>query len=143
MDTNRTEGGLFARGNNAREVYSLDTCLDIFDRMAQYALNDEHEALSVQEVILAFSNEIPYRTAYDQLRRFPAELQPLKAIIDAAIVARVNKGAIKGNYNATSSIWRCKQLGETDRQEIRTDNTTRVSMTPMQFVDTEEENQDD
>jgi len=47
----------------------------------------------------------------------------LKTDIQNIIVSRINRGALKGDFNPTASIWREKQLGERDQQEIKQTNT--------------------
>jgi len=47
----------------------------------------------------------------------------LKKDIQSTIRRRINNGALTGGYNPTASIWRMKQLGETDLQNI--DHTTK------------------
>lgn len=46
----------------------------------------------------------------------------LKTDIQNIIVSRVNKNALFGDFNATASIWRMKQLGEIDKQETNLKN---------------------
>jgi hypothetical protein len=41
-------------------------------------------------------------------------LQYFKEDIKRLLTARINKGALQGNYNVTAAIWRMKQLGEKD-----------------------------
>lgn len=43
----------------------------------------------------------------------------LKKDIQNIIISRVNKGALKGDYQPTASIWRMKQLGELDEKNIK------------------------
>ena len=38
--------------------------------------------------------------------------------IQNTITSRINKGALTGEFNPTASIWRMKQLGERDSQNI-------------------------
>lgn len=56
----------------------------------------------------------------------------LKKDIQANIISRINKGALEGDYQPTASIWRQKQLGETESTNI--DHTTKgneINQTPV------------
>lgn len=46
----------------------------------------------------------------------------LKNDIQNIIISRINKNALNNDFNATASIWRMKQLGEKDKQEIENKN---------------------
>lgn len=57
----------------------------------------------------------------------------LKKDIQNIITRRINKGALTGDYQPTASIWRMKQLGETDEKVI--DNkSSDGSMTPVKGI---------
>lgn len=47
----------------------------------------------------------------------------LKTDIQNTIIRRVNKNALKNEFNATSAIWRQKQLGEIEKQEVDNKHT--------------------
>jgi len=55
------------------------------------------------------------------IEKFPV-LEIYKKDITDIVVSRINKNALKNEFNATASIWRMKQLGEKDKTE--TDITT-------------------
>lgn len=50
----------------------------------------------------------------------------LKKDIQDIIISRINKNALNNKFNATASIWRMKQLGEKDKQEIESRNTHEI-----------------
>lgn len=69
----------------------------------------------------------------------------LKSDIQATIRRRINNGALDGDFHAAAAIWRMKQLGERDTQYQNLDHTTkgdRVTLTPMQFVRTNDNDSD-
>jgi len=54
----------------------------------------------------------------------------LKKDVQDTIIRRINKSTLEGDYNATASIWRMKQLGEKDEKTV--DNkSSDGSMTPF------------
>jgi hypothetical protein len=56
-----------------------------------------------------------YRSGLDYLTgKFP-DFGKYKRDIQDAIISRVNRGAIKGDFAGTPAIFRMKQLGEEDR----------------------------
>lgn len=62
----------------------------------------------------------------------------LKKDIQDIIISRVNNNALRNKFNATASIWRMKQLGEKDKQEI--DNkSSDGSMSPIDLTGLSEE----
>jgi hypothetical protein len=54
--------------------------------------------------------------------KFPV-FESIKKDIADIIIARINKNALKGDFNPAASIWRMKQLGEKDTQyqEVKSD----------------------
>jgi hypothetical protein len=52
----------------------------------------------------------------------------LKTDIQNRIISRINKNALNNDFNATSSIWRMKQLGELDQQFINQKSETTVKI---------------
>ena len=55
-----------------------------------------------------------------------------KKDIQSAIVSRINKAALIGKYSAAPSIWRMKQLGESD-ERIIDNRSTDGSMSPIKL----------
>lgn len=95
----------------------------------------DKEILSFQDACFSIEWR-PSKIAYWTKKIHVFEL--FKKDIQAAIVSRVNKSALKGEFNATASIWRMKQLGETDEKVI--DNkSSDGSMTPIQGITFEKE----
>lgn len=85
-----------------------------FKEMLENAKNDP-EILCFQDACASIGwrdSKVDY-----WVKKIPT-FETLKRDIQNAIIRRVNKGALKGNFNATSAIWREKQLGETDVQQI-------------------------
>lgn len=86
----------------------------------------DNEILSFQDACYSISwrpSKIAYWTStYHVFELFKKDIQD-------AIISRVNKKALKNEFNATASIWRQKQLGERDEQHINTTGTTRTEIT--------------
>jgi hypothetical protein len=123
----------FKIGNKAAEKWTLKDAEDSFNKMLEFTISND-DVVSVQQAYIDF--EMPCVTYYYLLKKFP-ELERIKKGINDIIISRVNKGAINNELNPTACIWRMKQLGERDKQDV--DHTTKgesISMTPMQFVKT-------
>lgn len=121
----------FKIGNKAAEKWTEEETEKIMFQMLENAKTN-NEILCFQDAVLSvelYPSSINYL-----INKFPV-FKDIKEDIGGIIIARVNKGALKGDYNPTASIWRQKQLGETDEKKI--DHTSKgksISMTPMQFV---------
>ena len=105
--------GQFEIGNKAAEKWTEDNAREILQEMRKVAQEDK-ECLSLQDAIHAVGL---YSTGLNYLiEKFPV-FENTKKDIENLILARINKQALKGNYNAASSIWRMKQLGEKEKTE--------------------------
>jgi hypothetical protein len=98
--------------------WSLETAMDYFTDALKFA-EESPECLSLQDAI--YKSGMPYSTFY-YLADTYKPLEKIKADIQQAIIRRVNRRAINEDANPTASIWRMKQLGERDKQEL--DHTT-------------------
>jgi hypothetical protein len=108
------------KGNKNAQIWAEKSVRELFQVMRDNAENDK-EILCLQDAIRSvqlYSSSLNYL-----LEKFP-EFENLKKDIQNAIVSRVNKEALKGNFHATASIWRMKQLGEKDQSEVKQDLTT-------------------
>ena len=73
----------------------------------------DNDILSFQDACLSIgwrSSKVDY-----WVNKIPV-FETLKKDIQNIIVSRINRGALKGDYQPASSIWRQKQLGEKDQQ---------------------------
>jgi hypothetical protein len=59
----------------------------------------------------------------------------LKKDVQDIIISRVNKKALKGDFNATASIWRMKQLGEKEKVEQNININSIEDIDKISFVD--------
>jgi len=107
------EATRFKEGNKAGEKWSYDDAEKVFNEMLQFAI-DNKKVVSVQQAYIEYG--MPSTTYYYLEQKFPA-LAYIKKGINDIIISRINTKALEGDYNATASIWRFKQLGETDRVE--------------------------
>ena len=105
-------------GNKYNEIYTLEKELPIFKEIIEGA--KEGKYLSVQEAVM----HSPYERCifYYLCDRFE-DLNNIKKELNDVIIAIVNRKGLEGEFNATSSIWRMKQLGERDKAEL--DHTTK------------------
>ena len=101
----------FKDGNKSAEKWTEEIAKEAFEIMVQNAANHK-DIFSVYDC---------YRSAgirgsmfHYLVDKFPV-LENYKKEIQEAIAARINKGAILGDYNPTACIWRMKQLGEKDQ----------------------------
>ena len=110
-------------GNKYNEIYTLEKELPIFKDIIDKAKKGEY--LSIQEAVM-YS---PYERCifYYLCERFE-DLNNIKKELNDIIIAIVNRKGLEGEYNATSAIWRMKQLGERDKTEI---SQTTIDMTPL------------
>jgi len=99
------------KNNKYNEIYTLEKELPIFKELVDRAKGGEF--LSIQEAVM----NSPYERGifYYLCDRFE-DLDNIKKELNDIIIAIVNRKAIKGEYNATASIWRMKQLGERDEK---------------------------
>ncbi len=105
----------FKEGNKDSEKYTEERATEILLELIKRAKAGDY--YSLQEIILENDDLIPQSTCYYLIEKFP-DLEKYKKTLAAIVIARINKGAIIGDFNATAVIWRSKQLGEKDKQEV-------------------------
>lgn len=129
----------FKKGNRDAEKWSIEKAEKEFMKALNYA-ESNRECLCIEDAIY-FTN-IPYSTFYD-LAKKNTVLENIKKDIARAILRRINKKGLNGEFNATMSIWRLKQLGEED--VTKTDVTTKgkeINNTPViNFVKSDDDQQ--
>lgn len=113
------EATRFKKGNKAAEKWTEEEAKDSFNAMLLFAAKNE-SVVSVQQAYIDFG--MPSTTYYYLIDKFPV-LASVKKGINDIIISRVNKGAINNEMNPTACIWRMKQLGERDKQEVEAINT--------------------
>tara|TARA_R110002051_G_C8769409_1_gene503328 strand:+ start:8010 stop:8405 length:396 start_codon:yes stop_codon:yes gene_type:complete len=109
-------------GNKYNEIYTLEKELPIFKQIVEDAKKGEY--LSIQEAVM---HSIYPRSVFYYLCEKFKDLDDLKKELNDTIIAVINKGGLKGDFNPTASIWRMKQLGESDKTEV---NQTVTNVTP-------------
>jgi len=103
----------FEIGNKAAEKWTEENAHHILKEMRKVAQED-NDCLSLQDAIHAVGL---YSTGLNYLiEKFPV-FENTKKDIENLILARINKQALKNQFNAASSIWRMKQLGEKEKSE--------------------------
>jgi hypothetical protein len=104
-------------GNTNAVKWSDDDVIKSLEKSLQAAISDTN-VLCYYDAIQ--KGDIPYRTIEFYLsKEQQVVLQSIKKEIMAAIASRINKGALSGDYVPAPAIWRMKQLGESDKQEIK------------------------
>lgn len=117
------------KGNKYNEKYPLEDCIVEFNKVIDNAKKGKF--LSIQEAII--STKYP-RAIFYYLCNLHQDLDDLKKELNDIIIAIVNRKALEGDYNPTASIWRMKQLGETDK--FVTENTNKnIDIPIIDFVD--------
>jgi hypothetical protein len=117
----------FEKGNRAAEKWTLSEATDAFEWMMNNAMDDS-DVLCVQDAYLAY----PMRGSvfHYLIDKFPV-LEKFKRDIQDVIISRINRNALRNEFNPTASIWRQKQLGEKDTQyqkvEATVDNVTKLT----------------
>lgn len=115
-------------GNKYNELYTLEKELPIFKEIIEEAKKGKY--LSIQEAVMLS----PYERGifYYLCERFK-DLDNIKKELNDIIIAIVNRKGLEGEFNATSSIWRMKQLGERDKQETISTVTNLTPPTPEEL----------
>lgn len=107
-------------GNKYNEKYTLKKELPIFNKIIAKAKKGKF--LSIQEAVMLspYSRQIFYYLC----ERFE-DLDNLKKELNDIIIAIINRKGLEGDYNATSSIWRMKMLGETEIKDENEDSKNK------------------
>ena len=106
------------KGNKAAEKWTESEAVNQFAEMYKNAQTDK-DVLCLQDVYLKY--EMRSSTFDYLINKFPV-LEAFKKDMQNAITSRINRGAILGEFQQTASIWRMKQLGETDKTVQETIN---------------------
>jgi hypothetical protein len=122
--------GRFKKGNRDAEKWSIEDAEEIFLTALDFA-NDNDECLCVEDAI--HHTKIPYSTFYNLAKKHSV-LEDIKKDINKAVLRRINKKGLHGEFNPAMSIWRLKQLGEHDKQIIEQQNTN-VELTPEERLE--------
>jgi len=101
-------------GNDYNRKWTLDEAIELFKTGADWARDDE-DALCIQDVFKHM--EMPCST-FNLLVREHEVLASIKEDMQASIISRVNAKALKSGFAAAPAIWRLKQMGESDQQNI-------------------------
>lgn len=101
-------------GNTYNKKYTEDEAKKAFMEMLE-ATKEDDDCLCLQEVYVNYN--MPSSTFHHLINTFK-DLERIKKDINDILIIRINKGSLKGTYPATPAIWREKQLGEKDKQEI-------------------------
>ncbi len=113
------------KGNKYTQKYTEEEAIPIFERMAEFSQTED--CLCIQDAFLHVG--LPSSTFYHLVEKFDV-LETIKKDIMANVIARVNRHGLKGEFNATASIWRMKQLGEIDSKEVKNTNVDITPLTP-------------
>lgn len=108
----------FEENNKAAEKWTLEASIEAFEKMLSNAKSDK-DILCYNDACQSIN--MRYTTAEYLCIKHPV-LDDFKKDIQMAIVSRINKGSLTGDYVPTPAIWRMKQLGETDQQQINHQN---------------------
>lgn len=111
------------KGNRYNEKNTMDEWREIFETMLDDAY-EGNEILCVQDLFVKY--RISSSTFYDLCKKHK-DLESTKKDIQNIIIARINKGGLNSTYNTTAAIWRMKQLGEVDRQDINQNHSGSVA----------------
>lgn len=122
----------FELGNKIAEKYTEEKAIEVFETVYNEA--QKKDCLSMQEAII--NSKIRSSTFYYLIEKFPV-LESIKKDCEFLVLARINKGALIGDYNPTAGIWRMKQLGEKDtqHQDITTKGDKIKSIEPITWAD--------
>lgn len=113
MAVKRDEKGRVTKGSNLHQKYNKEEVIKVFEELAKKCIAGEY--FSIQECQM--NSGMRPRTFYDYAEKYP-ELEDLKRQMNDGIIANVNRECLTGKMNPTAGIWRMKNLGEKDRQEV-------------------------
>ena len=113
MAAKRDEKGRLLKGSSLNQKYDKEEVFAIFERLAKACIEGEY--LSLQECQM--NSGMRPRSFYVYAEKYP-ELEDLKRQMNDGIIANVNRMGLEGKFNPTAAIWRMKNLGEKDRQEV-------------------------
>ena len=116
----------FAIGNKEAEKWTEEDAIEIFNKVRDSAKKTDIN--SVQAAILDVG--LYSSGFYYLLEKFPV-LESIKKDIHDIIVSGVNQSALDGTFSAAPSIWRMKQCGEVDKQEVKSD----INLTTFKISD--------
>jgi hypothetical protein len=121
LDENQTDILMAAhKGNKYAQIWNEENAMVEFIKALEFAEKDSR-CLCLEDAI--HHAKIPYST-YDYLANKYEVLGRIKKDTMAEVKRRINKGSLEGDYNPASGIWRMKQLGDTDKQEIKQEVTS-------------------
>ena len=126
-------------GNQYGRKYSKEEAIELFENALYYAINSD-DCLCVQDAVA--ESGIAHTTFYDLCKQFK-ELNDIKKNINENVIRRINRGGLKGDFNPTASIWRMKQLGETDKTEVTQTNIDATPPTPEEIKAAQQSIDDD
>ena len=116
------------KGNQYTRKYTEEEATEIFLRGAEWAKSSE-DCLCLEDVILHL--DIPASSFYYLVKEYNV-LESIKKEMHIAIISRINKGAVNSEYAAAPAIWRLKQMGESDQQNINVTSNGKELPTWMQ-----------
>jgi hypothetical protein len=100
--------------NKYAQKWDEESKINAFIEALEYAESNK-ECLSLEDAINHCN--MPYSTYYS-FANSDKVLEAIKKDTQKAVNRRINRGVLIENMNPTGAIWRMKQLGEKDRQEI-------------------------
>jgi hypothetical protein len=100
------------KGNQYTRKWNIEELITQFEIGLEYAKTNKN-CLCLADAIA--QTNVPYST-YDYYAEKEEVLGFIKRDTMVEVTRRINKGALQGDYNPASSIWRMKQLGEKDQQ---------------------------
>ena len=114
------------KGNQYTRKWEIEELTELFLKGLEFAETNK-KCYCLADAI--YHTEIPYST-YDYYAEKEHVLGLIKKDTMICITRRINKGALEGDYNPASSIWRMKQLGEKDQQyqEVKSSETGTIKV---------------
>ncbi len=117
-------------GNQYARKYTKEEAIKEFMEAHEYAMLDK-ECLCIQDAFIHIG--MPSSTFYNLCNEFDV-LEAIRKDISCFVLSRINRMGLTHETNATMSIWRMKQLGETDKVET-TNINKNFEMPPIRFID--------
>lgn len=126
----------FQQSNKDAEKWTKEEALEVFEQLYELAATSD-DILSIADVNLYAKKHfnLPRSSFYYLVKKFNV-LDDIKKDINDAIISKINRKGLNGDFNPTMSIWRMKQLGESDPDKVK--NINLIDSLKIEIVEDDE-----
>lgn len=110
----RDDKGRYKKGiESPNKKHTLESALPVFENLLDKCIKGEYLSIQACQINSGFGHSV----FYDLIDQYP-ELEDIKKQMNDAIIMNVNEQALKFKFAPAVAIWRMKNLGEKDKQEV-------------------------